>query len=618
VSVAYGGQTYQSKTTFITIQALPSIPVFIAIDQSQSARLAALTLAGFSNSNNPLKYVWSSETNCNDNNVYVQVPITAASTATPLNISKLKFNPGVLSASTSYCFKLSVSNSVNNAIGNAYYPITTGGGPTGGSCALFTSSNINALVDSFEYTCSGWTTDANAYPLKYHFEYFTVGSASTTFRTFQQNQSPTLLSKLPPGSFQIKVSIIDQFDNKYEYPTQVTIASTQSQFAKRDVPAFLTQLITNYTTGASANFNSTGDVAEALTLIATLNSVLNPYTDGVNQKSIRQLVIQFLGIVASQRNALDATVNIPTIASILSNMVGPSMDQSTCESIFVIVNQMSVVAGVAPLCYATATHDNLGTIKGSILTSLGALGVYSSAIAASFSATVENFDRCMLTGIVCNQLPVTQSSAGYTHVLGVADPSQSGNTLSTLFSNAAVALSSSGECVRFTKSSYINTAISTASFNPDKYIDKQAISYIPTVYNVTSNAVIVPNLSTSTLNFKLDVTAALVTKNNLVASYSSDSPPTGAYPVCASVNLLNAYTINGCTSVSYSANVLTCQCTTTGEFSVMVKAAALGNAPVATTTAAGTVAKATGVSGTNGLNVMAAMSMFAVIMAIQL
>lgn len=151
-----------------------------------------------------ISYAWTSESSCNSK-TFSQVDLST-SLLTSLSGQNLKFRPGQLSPSTSYCFALTVTDLVSGKIGKSSVEITTRAVPSGGTCSISATTGV-AFTDRIVYSCQDWSTDARSMPLIYKLLW--RKSANSPWRVLRSGTEEIMSTFLGRGVFFLKVEIGD-------------------------------------------------------------------------------------------------------------------------------------------------------------------------------------------------------------------------------------------------------------------------------------------------------------------------------------------------------------------------------------------------------------------------
>lgn len=224
-----GAVTSYQSSTFIEISA--GIVPEVSIDASstnpsswdESFSLIANVAASSIASVESIDFTWTSEPTCNSKKYSTVDLVYPRTLSVPLISSAentLKFVPGALSPGASYCFKVSVTDTLNDdKTGYALAIIRVLEAPSGGSCApsnSYTAANVVELSefkDDLIFSCKGWTTDKQSFPLLYSFEMKPINSSTWTVLSPISRITDLKLS-LSQGSYQIRANVTDSSGSK--------------------------------------------------------------------------------------------------------------------------------------------------------------------------------------------------------------------------------------------------------------------------------------------------------------------------------------------------------------------------------------------------------------------
>ncbi|KAJ3217602.1 hypothetical protein HK099_005397 [Clydaea vesicula] len=151
---------------------------------------------------------------------------------TPRGSNIVKFAPNFLEQDAVYCAESIYHDTLYNSTIISKIEFTTLPIPKGGKCFSQRSSGV-PMHTIFSFQCSGYLADSASTQLLYMFEirYFndlTVGH----WILFQYSQDQILETILPKGKYEVKTSVLDQFNLIDYHPTILTVTVEEEEPVK--------------------------------------------------------------------------------------------------------------------------------------------------------------------------------------------------------------------------------------------------------------------------------------------------------------------------------------------------------------------------------------------------
>ncbi|KAJ3222807.1 hypothetical protein HK099_001875 [Clydaea vesicula] len=322
-------------------------------------------------SGNPT-YLWTSESQCNGIS-YSKIPlINFETTLTEPSNAVLKIKPNVL-LQKSYCFALTVFDTVKNAWGRSFITIKIRESPSGGLCSLSDGPTIGfEYRTEFLFKCLGFTTDLESYPLNYNFFMKTFNDTLLNSWIPIQSSSKALLSTvLPSGNFLLKVVVSDstnsQFDGSIIEPVVVKKNNYTKNFSRRQLST--DQESRNYLASVNAEFTSTYNANKAITGLSIM---------------------------------LAAQIAASLIFELIGH--GRNLDGSISEVLFNILKTVIESINITPSgCYDTSTATNFINTIDSILTSIVVNNISSIPISNALTKTLTKINECQMRTMACGE-----------------------------------------------------------------------------------------------------------------------------------------------------------------------------------------------------------------------
>jgi hypothetical protein len=272
----------RSSTVFVLVKVAKGDPPVVRIQPLQSTIVPAskqLQLIGSADSANlPLTYIWSQEEGDLDMGQMAKLDYKHPAFLVPLNQKAISIRANVLTAGSTYSFRLS-SRDASGTLGFAQVTVKVNGAPTSGVLVVQPQSGF-VLETVFNMEMKQWVDDAADLPLVYTFSIVVGGDPSPSLD--EQSDEIFLVTNLQTnqyssgmeGSANDRIGVVGYVQDQYQSTarTSTNIIVENKAFANsEDRMSYITNNTDRFLTEAL----EAGDPAAISNLIRSLSYLLN-------------------------------------------------------------------------------------------------------------------------------------------------------------------------------------------------------------------------------------------------------------------------------------------------------------------------------------------------------
>ncbi|KAJ3217598.1 hypothetical protein HK099_005400 [Clydaea vesicula] len=369
-----------------------------------------------------ISYAWSIPKVCNFKH-YVGLQLDPSFVATTKNSHTFKLFEGALAPATEYCVEVQAVDTTTGLTATANVPFIVGDVPSGGTCALQSAADGEALAYQFQLACMGWSSPEG--PFRYEFSIKEDNDSGDTngWSVISPAASSAMLSTtLPSGNWKVLTTVYDQsWATNLDLPI-IKISSSPSPKSKRDldVNAIFAESITNY--------DNTQDVHSALKTLSVLFAGIPKGTSIVDVNSyINNGLPLARKVIESGNLFFEVHTVAPYVASILKKSVSSvevnELEKTVVDGLFWFTEKFltELRYNQPSKCFNNEVAQSVYSAIDASLSSLLSANALSAVVSKGYFGVLSKLRECQYNNQVCNEEPHTFNGNHFDITTGIVD-----------------------------------------------------------------------------------------------------------------------------------------------------------------------------------------------------